>query len=188
MAEVRDWSQMRILSARVLQQRTGADVETWMTRIREEGPDDEAGLRAWLEARGVTGYARSLLLRERFGYPDFMTASADELVTGQYSDRPQLRPIYEAIVEAALGLGEVAVQTRKGYVSLVGPRRTFARVKASTKTRIDLGLRIDGRAAGGRLHPSRMHETMPIELRLIRLEDFDAEALDLLVEAYSQSC
>jgi hypothetical protein len=27
------------------------------------------------------------------GYPDFMTAESDELIDGQYADRPQLRPI-----------------------------------------------------------------------------------------------
>jgi hypothetical protein len=28
---------------------------------------------------------------ERFGYPDFFIASANDLVDGQYADRPQLR-------------------------------------------------------------------------------------------------
>lgn len=36
----------------------------------------------------MTGYARSLLVMERFGYPDFLRASGDELIDGQYADRP----------------------------------------------------------------------------------------------------
>ena len=40
---------------------------------------DEAALRAWLNERGVTGYGQSLLVMERFGYPDFLRADADEL-------------------------------------------------------------------------------------------------------------
>ena len=66
---------------------------------------------------------------ERFGYPDFVTASADELIEAQYADRPHLRPIYEAIVAATRKLGDFVIQARKGYVSLVTPRRTFARGK-----------------------------------------------------------
>ncbi len=54
---------------------------------------------------------------ERFGYPAFFLASADELIEGQYADRPQLRPIFDAIIDAAAGLGEVVVQTHKTYVS-----------------------------------------------------------------------
>lgn len=185
MAEVRDWSEMRIMSARVLHQRTGADVESWMARIRAEGPADERGLRAWLEAQGVTGYARAMLLRERFGYPDFMAASADELVDAQYADRPGLRPIYEALVGAASALGEVAIQTRKGYVSLVTPRRTFARIQPATRTRVDLGLRLQDRAPGGRLVPCKIHETMPLQVALTAPGEVDDEVLDLLAQAYA---
>ena len=35
---------------------------------------------------------------ERFGYPDFLLASADQLIDGQYEDRPQLRAIYDATI------------------------------------------------------------------------------------------
>jgi hypothetical protein len=38
----------------------------------------------------MTGYAQSLLVMECFGYPAFFLASADELIEGQYADRPQL--------------------------------------------------------------------------------------------------
>ncbi len=42
-------------------------------------------------------------------------ASADALIDGQYADRQQLRPILDAIIDAAAGLGEVIIQTRKTY-------------------------------------------------------------------------
>jgi hypothetical protein len=38
---------------------------------------------------------------EQFGYPDFLLSSANELIDAQYADRPHLRPILEAIIEAA---------------------------------------------------------------------------------------
>jgi hypothetical protein len=152
---------MKDMSARLLKERTGADVETWNQRIKAEGFNNEQELRAWLTAHGVTGYAQSLLVMERFGYPDFLLASADALIQGQYADRPQLRPILDAIIDAAAGLGEVVVQTRKTYVSLVTLRRTFARVQPTTKHRVDLGLRLAGQQPGGRLQPSKIHESMP---------------------------
>jgi hypothetical protein len=79
------------------------------------------------------GYAQSLLVMERFGYPDFMLASADELVQGQYADRPQLRPILDAILSAASGLGSVTIQACKTNIALLTPRRTFARTQPTTK-------------------------------------------------------
>jgi hypothetical protein len=116
MPRIRDWQGMKEMSTRLLKQRTGEDVDTWNQRIRKEGPDDKSELSAWLTAKGVTGYAQTLLIMERFGYPDFLSASADELIDGQYADRPQLRPIFDASIAATAGLGQVAVQARKTYV------------------------------------------------------------------------
>jgi len=188
MAQTRNWQGMQTMSARLLQERTGEDVAAWNRRIRAETFADEKQLRAWLAQRGVTGYAQSLLVMERFGYPKFLLASADELIDGQYGDRPQLRPICDALLVAAAGLGAVTIQARQTYVSLVSPRRTFARVLPTTKTRVDLGLRLEGLKPGGRLQPSKIHETMPLQISLTRLEDVDAEVLDRLQQAYEQNC
>lgn len=97
MAKTLDWQEMNKMSARLLQERTGEDVNTWNQRVQAEGFSDEKALRAWLTEQGVTGYAQTLLVMERFGYPAFLLASADELIEGQYGDRADLRPIFEAI-------------------------------------------------------------------------------------------
>src|SRR2546425_11043681 len=104
MAQARDWQGMKDMSVRLLKERTGEGVDEWNRRIKRERFDDEDELRAWLTKQGVTGYAQSLLVMERFGYPDFLVATADELIDGQYSDRPQLRPIFDALIDAAVGL------------------------------------------------------------------------------------
>src|SRR5262245_1536022 len=161
---------MRNMSARLLAERTGEGVEVWHRRITGKHFKDEQSLRAWLTEQRVTGYAQSLLVMERFGYPDFLLASADELIEAQYADRPHLRPMYEAIIAAARKLGEIVVQARKGYVSLVTPRRTFARVQATTKNRVDLRLRIDGEKPGRRLQPSS-HDTMKLQISFTTLRE-----------------
>ena len=188
MAKILDWQGMRDMSSRLLKERTGKDVDTWNRRIKRERLNDKKSLRAWLAGHGVTGYAQSLLVMERFGYPDFLIASADELIDGQYAGRPRLRPILDAIIAAAAGLGEVTIQARKTYVSLVSPRRTFARVQPTTKNRVDLGLRLEGHKPGGRLQPSKIHETMQLQISLTALDDLDSEVLDWLQRAYDQNC
>lgn len=187
MPETRDWQRMKDLAARLLQERTGQDAAHWLARIRRQPPADEPALRRWLAQQGVTGYAQSLLVMETFGYPEFMLASAGALVDGQYADRPALRPIYEAIIAAVAGLGEVVIQARKTYVSLVTPRRTFARVQATTRSRVDLALRLEGEKPGGRLAPSRIHETTPLQVSLFAPEDVDAQVLGWLEKAYAQN-
>ena len=84
------------------------------------------------------------------GYPDFLTADSGELIDGQYADRPQLRPILDAVLAVLPALGPVTVQARKTIVSLVSPRRTFAVVQATTRTGWTwaCGWRTPRRAAG----------------------------------------
>src|SRR5262249_49299813 len=187
MNEIRDWQQYQEMWIRVLEKQTGEGLDKWNRRIKKEGLEDERSLRAWLTEQGVTGYARSLLVMERFGYPDFLLASADELIDAQYADRPHLRPVFDAIIDAAAGLGEVTIQARKTYVSLVSPCRTFARVQPTTKNRVDLGFRLEGLKPGGRLRPSRIHESMPVEISLSAREEVDAEVLGLLQQAYDEN-
>ncbi len=125
---IRTWRGMRDWSADLLEKRTGRNVQAWNRLIGKQRFPDPAALRAWLIEMGVTGYGQMLLVWERFGYPDFLTLGADYLVGRQYEDRAHLRPILDA-----------------------SKRRTFAVVQATTKNRVDLGLRLRDQPPGGRL-------------------------------------
>jgi hypothetical protein len=178
---------MRDMSESLLERRTGAGVEEWNRRVRDSRADaDEKSLRAWLQGQGVSGYPQHLLVFERFGYPDYLVAGADELIAAQYADRPGLRPILDRILAAATQVGDVTVQARKGYVTLVSPRRTFALVKAATKKRVDLGFRLDDRTPSGRLRSagSMPQEWATLKFELESVDDVDAEVEQVLAEAY----
>lgn len=177
---------MRTWSVDLLVRATGEGLDVWNDRIRRAGFSDEAELRGWLRDRGVEGYAQGLLVWETFGYPDFLTASAEELIDGQYADRPALRPILDAIVAVAPGLGEVTVQARKGFVTLVSPRRQFAMIRATTRTRVDLGLRIDGERPHGRLEQAKRlgNDTINVRIPLTSVQDVDTEVVTWLQRAY----
>jgi hypothetical protein len=166
MTTTRDWSHYREMWIRVLKKHTGRDLDYWNARIGKKKFTNAERLKEWLAGQGVTGYAKQLLVMESFGYPDFVSSSADELIDGQYADRQHLRPIYEAIVASARTFGEIVIQARKGYVSLLTPKRTFTRVRPTTKSRIDLGLRLEGLQPRGRLEPSHIHFSMPCKSAL----------------------
>jgi hypothetical protein len=183
----RTWEQMRTSTADRLERQTGHDVAWWNAEIAQY-PEaaEEPALRAWLTDRDVTGYQQMLLVYETFGYPGYLLASADTLLDDQYTDRPQLRPILDAVVAAAQMLGPVGFQARKTYTTLLTPRRTFAAVRPTTKTRVDLGLRIDGVNPGGRLLDGSNTAGGGINLRvpLSSIDDLDDEAVSMLSRAY----
>jgi hypothetical protein len=115
--------------------------------------------------------------------------AASQLIDGQYADRLQLRPILDAVLAALPMLGPVTVQARKTCVSLVSPRRTFAAVQATTKSRVDLGLRLDNAAPGGRLRTAKNIASGSINMRvaLTRPDEVDEEAIGYLRRAYELS-
>ncbi len=114
-------------------------------------------------------------------------AQAGELIEAQYADRPRLRPVLDAVLAALPALGPVTVQARKTMVSLVGPRRTFAVVQATTKNRVDLGLRLDSEKPGGRLLTARDIGAATLRIPLTGPGDLDEEALGWLRRAYDEN-
>lgn len=188
MGEQRSWDEMRGWMLELLM-RSGHGVDEWNRRLDEAGATDEKSTRAFLDAHGVHGYAQTLMVFERYGYPDFFTASADELIAAQYADRPALRPIYDRIALIALSLGEGHLQARKGYVSLVGPRRTYARVRASTRKRVDLILRSDADWGDDRFIPAGGAVDWPgaVKAGLNEVSDVDHAIEDALRRTYEEN-
>ena len=120
------------------------------------------------------------------GEPELLTEVSDELLDAQYRDRAQLRPILDAVVAVAGAFGPVDVQARKTYTTLLTPRRTFAAARPTTRTRVDLALRLDGVEPGGRLLDGRNTAGGGLNLRvaLRSVDDLDDEAVELLRRAY----
>ncbi|GAB2965269.1 DUF5655 domain-containing protein [Saccharothrix stipae] len=181
------WREMVDWSVALLRRGTGEGVPEWNRRVLSSGLDNERDLRVWLSGQGVTGYPQMLLVMERFGYPEFMSGSAGELVDAQYADRPELRPILDRLLAEAALLGPMHVRARKAYVALVSPRRTFAIVKATTRERVDLGLRLTGHEPSGRLEPagSLGNDTITLRIGISSADDVDDDTVHWLRESYT---
>ena len=111
----------------------------------------------------------------------------DELVAAQYAGAKEaLRPVYEPLLAAITALGaDVAVSPRKTYVSFDRARQ-FALVQASTRTRVDLGVRLDHATATERLAAAGSFGSGNITHRvgLTVPEEVDAEVRGWLRAAY----
>jgi hypothetical protein len=83
-------------------------------------------------------------------------------------------------------IGTVEVQARKTYVALLSPKRTFASVQPTTKSRVDIGLRLDGLAPEGRLEVAKSigQSSMTHKVALTSPADLDSEALGWVRRAY----
>src|SRR5579872_205352 len=87
---------------------------------REYGFASWPRLKAEVERRRaqvVTGVGEN----EDLDREDRTDAEAEELIASQYADRPQLRPVLDAVLAALPAAGPATVQARKTFVSLVTP-------------------------------------------------------------------
>ncbi|MEA2677642.1 MAG: hypothetical protein QOJ81_1783 [Chloroflexota bacterium] len=186
----RSWQEMREQEIKWLIERTGEGLETWNARVLESGKNDETTLRAWLSEKGVTGYPAMLLVMERFGYPDYLQTSAEDLIENQYADRPGTRPIYDTLLALLPEVGEIEVQARKTYVAFLTHKRTFSALVPTTKTRSDLGLRLPAtQPAEGKLEVARnfAQSSVTHKIGLRGADDIDDEVVGWIKRSYAEN-
>jgi hypothetical protein len=133
--------------------KTGRTLDEWVEMVLAHGQAPRKERVAWLKAEHGLGHVTAEVI---VGHAAEREGSApppiDDPVSFQYSGpKAALRPLYERLAAEALALGDdVAVEPRKTLVSLTRGRQ-FALIQPTNRTRIDLGVRLNGVAGCGRL-------------------------------------
>jgi hypothetical protein len=183
------WKSRVDSSQALLLRKSGHDVQWWAEQGRSAGVTSDAELREWMRAEhGITGYAQYAVSWEMFGYPEFMLRDADELLDVQYRDHPNLRPIANTLLAWAAAHPGVAIQMRKGYISLHSSRRKFAQVTRVNNTAVVVTLRHEA-PIGERLKAVKVREGdfFDRKIRLTWEDQVDQEFLDFLETALEQN-
>jgi len=128
------------------------------------------------------------------------SATINAIIREQYSDRPQLRAICDAIIDAAKAFqslgnrgdpaeaaGEVVIFAAGDLVELATRRRSFARIQPGTDGSIVLYLRLEARRPVGRLKPCQSDDAMPLQISIASLDEWDGEAESWLHQAYKEN-
>lgn len=160
--------------------KTSGDLETDLTRDKGWGVVKKAG---WLAVRQVS-------LDETWSVLRFKPADEDHnTVNAQYPEsKAHLRPIYDRLVELAQSFGsDVTLGVRKNYVA-VSRGKQFAVIRASTKNRVDLGLKLKDKPTTERLKEAGSFGSGSIthKVGLTSAKEVDAEVAAWLQEAYDR--
>ncbi len=168
--------------ARNLEDKTGRSLESWTELVRAEGLTKHGKIMSYLKSEhGMThGYA-NLVAMQVLHQP----ATDDELVTAQYSGKERLRPIYEALLAMATGLGaDVEPAPKKTYVSL-RRNKQFGLLKPASKSRMEVGLNLPGESATERLTATTGMCTHIVSLTSV--DEVDDELRGWLTAAYEHA-
>lgn len=163
--------------------KTGKKLDVWLTTIGKQGYTKHGEIMKFLKGEhGVThGFAN--LIAQQYLSRD---TGAPDLVSAQYAGpKATLRPIYDAILQAAKTFGDdIEVSPKKAYVSLRRSKQ-FALVQPSTKDRVDVGLNLRGLEPEGRLEASGSFNAMVTHrVRITKKSEVNKELRDWLKRAY----
>jgi predicted transport protein len=171
-----------------IRDKTGKSLDEWKTVLAKKSFSKHAEIMTFLKVEcGVThGYANLITLK--FREADAASQDADELVAKQYQGKEALLPIYQALHQFISKLADdIDVSPKKSAVSF-RRKRQFALIQASTKTRIDLGLKFNNRPFVGRLETSGPFGTMCTHrVQLTDLNQLDDELFAFIRDAYSEA-
>jgi hypothetical protein len=177
--------QIAAMEANILA-KTGKTMGHWVALAKAQNLEKHGLIVNYLKTgHGIThGYANLIAheaLQSAAGHQE-----DEDLVTAQYAgDKSGLKPIYDKLMQEVAKFGsDVEVAPKKAYVSL-RRKKQFALIQPSTRTRLDVGINLKGKAPGGRLEASGSFNAMVSHrVRLESAADANAEVVAWLKEAY----
>lgn len=165
--------------------KTGKSLEEWTKILRAKNFSKHGEAVKFLKTEhGVThGFANTIVTLSK-NEPSTKT----DLLVDQYKGKEQLKPMYEKLVSEITAFGnDITITPKKTSVSMIR-KHQFALIKPATKTRIDLGLKIKGKPASGRLEHSGPFGSMCTHrVQLSSVDAIDREVLTWIKEAYDAS-
>ena len=167
----------------------GKSLDQWIKIVKKEKLVKHGEILMFLkESHGFThGYANLVSMKARKA-DSGSAENTDQLVVDQYMGKENLLSIYNKIIAEISKFGEdIEIAPKKASVSL-RRKRQFALVQPSTKTRIDLGLKLKDKEIKGRLEGSGPFGTMCTHrIKISDSKDIDKEVLSWLKEAYEKA-
>jgi hypothetical protein len=172
-----------------IQAKTGERPEEIAGRVRAQGLSKPAEIIAWLKGEFGLGHGHSMAIVSLLRSDGHPARSAEDKVAAYFSGaKAKWRGAYDRLLRQVEGFGsDVAASPGATYLSLVKGGRKFAIVQA-VADRMDVGVKLKGVAAVGRLEEAGAWNTMVTHR--IRIKDeaaLDEEVLEWLKQAYAQA-
>jgi hypothetical protein len=169
-----------------VQEKTGKSYEAWRRLLVKEGPTGSKERVAWLKKQhGLPSMTAHFLANERYAKAD--AYDPERCVAEQFAGpKAALLPLYETLVWLGLGCGEdVSIRPCQTMIPLYR-KHVFMQLTAATATRLDVGLALGARPAGGRVEVLTAGKGNRIThvVRVSTAKDIDGELAHLVQAAY----
>ena len=181
----------RATHQRNIEAKAGKTIDEIRGLLTATGLTKHSDLRAWAmrelglghgDANSVVHYALG-----SDGQSAAEGASIDDVVSAIYTGpKAHMRPIHDALLSAASGMGAFEIVPKKGYVSL-RRKKQFAMVGPATNTRFELGLNLKGVDGTDRLVAQPAGGMCQFKVKLADAGEVDDDVVGWLRAAFDQA-
>ena len=171
-----------------LQEKTGKPLADWIAIVQKQGFEKHGEIIKFLKEKHDFTHGFANFVAHKAREADAGPTSDKDLVITQYKGKEGLLLIYAKLLTEINKFGpDIEIAPKKASVSLRTTKQ-FVLIQPSTKTRIDLGLKIKDKAPEGRLESSGPFGTMCTHrIQLTDISDVDNEVIEYMREAYTAS-
>lgn len=172
-----------------MEQRTGRTLEQWVAAVGESGidPHDQRAVRAWLkDVHGIPQNSQWAIADAAAQAAGWVRPDADGYTDALYTgSRAHLRPIHDAIMTLAEGLGDDVRREGRGTYIPVMRKTQFVAVAPGPRDTVRVGFRFrDAPPEDERLEPARGFAQATHWLHLsAEADEDDLRSLEPLLEA-----
>lgn len=172
-----------------IEKNTGKKLEEWIAIVNKSGFAKHGELVNFLKKKHAFthGNANTVVHYAKQSHAG-AAENQDDLITGQYKGKENLKPWYDKIMAEINKFGkDIEIAPKKAYVSL-RRKKQFAILQPSTKDRLDVGLNIKGVAVSGNVEEGAKWNAMCTHR--IRVEDektVNKDLINWIKQAYEQA-
>jgi hypothetical protein len=177
--------------------KTGKSFEQWLAHIKKKGPKTESERRDWLKKEHGFGTNTAAWLaactgdktRWEEGNPEAYLNTAEGYVQAMLANKPDLKPIYDALLKEGLALGKDVKACPCQTIVPLYRNNVFAQLKPSTRTRLDLGFCLRGKPFTARLLDTggtAKKDRITHKVGISSVSEIDDEVRGWLREAYER--
>lgn len=169
-----------------LQKNTGKTLEEWIGLVKLQGFQKHGEIVKYLkEHYSLThGFANLIALKTR-GSDAESIAVEQNLVELQYKGKEKLKEIFDYLLAQITQFGrDIEIAPKNAYVSL-RRKKQFATLQPATKTRLEIGINLKGRAEAGKLVAITTANAMcSHKINVASVDEVDVEIIAWIKEAY----
>lgn len=168
--------------------KTGKGLKEWIEIVEKENFEKHGQIMKFLKTshKMTHGFANFVALKTLKS--DAGSFEEEDLIATQYKGKEALFAIYEKLIAEIKEFGsDIEIVPKKSSVSLI-TKKQFALIQPSTKTRVDLGIKIKDKEPKGRLENSGPFGAMCTHrVQITDVSQVDEEVMSYLKEAYEKS-